>query len=806
MNISNEFAALKQKKFVDRNEFFKLINDEIFMYSNTRLFHKVISIYGMGGIGKSRFLKELYDDLKTRISEEYHLFYSTLEIDNKNSLYSLIRVRKQITKPCYLFDYAIISLTEKCFIEKINDDFINVLKTNVFTSLVSLIQEGIGNFVPSGLSLNGSIEFINEIIIKGKQHYTKGKYKGIIGILNDLIDVSPKRLLELLPILLGYDVKEHYYLKKKVVFIIDAYDICENNWIEKFIDSIGFGLFIITSREKINWQLIRYVETYQMEEIPKKEAKEYLREYISKKENNLINQIINSTECIPIYLDLAISTYIRLKDSEKINTTKNLSFKNKSDIIKNFLNHLTNEEQNTILVLSIIDIFDENIFDHLVADLNLPISKTQYNDFCSISIIDSYNNENEIKMFHNIFHVNISEITNYEIKYKIFKSYLSFISTRGIFLYQSEELLTFFDNIIHLIQLNKFSLSISETEKVLDIFFVLYENNIIYNVKNYSEKNYILFTFLKAVKSFRKDINSSIKLFEKIDGYENTLGKHKNSYYAIFYYVKSISGKYSVAEENILSFHTLLDQSSILDWYYGKIKIYHNDLLMLKGQFKSSILGLEDYRNEIISYKKLKADDIMETLKQIGHCYRFNFILDEAETLYNSLLNEYSNILPFRCYILTSLCETNCYFNPIYVINNYRKALKLTKSIGQMRSYAKILYSLGIAEVVIGNMNDAKKHINESIRLNQEIGYKSGVLFGLIAKSYYIYSKKGAFPSKWITRLENTISELKVYKYLMLPIYMLLNDNNKIEKIKNENEWINWQSTYDNYKQFLNLL
>lgn len=807
MNIYNTFESLKPKKFVDRSEFFNLIENEMRLYGNSKSYCKAIAIYGMGGIGKSRFLKELHNELKDNIDKEkYFLTYSNLEIDNKNELYSFIRIRKQILKPCYLFDYAIVSLSEKCFIEKIDDDYINVLRTNIFTSLVSLIQEGIGNFYPSGLELNGTIEFINELILKGKKYYTSKKYKNLIDILNDLIDISPKKLIELLPILLGFDIKQHYS-NKKIIFMIDSFDTYKFNWIEKLIDAIGFGLFIITSREKLAWEHLNCVDTFHMEEIPLNEAKKYLREYISQEESVLINQILCATECIPIYLDLAISTYLK-KDSLIQNPIYNeLSFKSKADIIKNFLDHLNREEQNTILVLSIIDIFDEQIFDYLVSELNLPISKTQYNNFCEISIIDSFKDVNDIKMFHNVFHVNISELTDYETKYKIFTSYLTFISYRGIFIYKIDTLFVLFDNIIHLIQLNNFVLSTKDIERILDIFFVLYESNVSYEIKGQDVKtNGVLLKFIEAVQFFRKDINSSLKLFKQIDGKENALGKHKNSYYAIFYYVKSISGKYKTAEKGLSKFNNSLAQASILDWYYGKIKIYYNDILMLKGFFKKSIIGFEDYQREIEPYEEIKSGDIYETSKQVGHCYRFNFLLDEANTIYYSLLDDYQSITTLKSYSLTALCETNCYFNPDYVIENYHSILKLTKSVGQMRSYAKVLYSLGIAMLRKGKLECARNSIEESIKINNEVGYKSGELFGLIAKSYYLYSKEGNLSNVWVKKLENVIRELDVYGYLMLPIYIIIGDDKKIKGIKEKYEWIDWNYTYENYKKFISLL
>ncbi|MDO4315378.1 MAG: hypothetical protein Q4C45_06325, partial [Oscillospiraceae bacterium] len=54
-----ELDALMPKRFVDRDELRNTITCSIEMLLKKDNYHEIIAIYGMGGIGKSRFLNEI---------------------------------------------------------------------------------------------------------------------------------------------------------------------------------------------------------------------------------------------------------------------------------------------------------------------------------------------------------------------------------------------------------------------------------------------------------------------------------------------------------------------------------------------------------------------------------------------------------------------------------------------------------------------------------------------------------------------------------------------------------------------------
>ncbi len=799
-----ELDALMPKRFVDRDDLRNTITCSIEALLGNANYHEIIAIYGMGGIGKSRFLNEIKGSFVQAASMTPELIYATLELDNDNDFHSLLCIRRKIMHTCYLFDYAFALLLDRCLIEKVSDDFLNHLQTNWLTDLITLLQGAAPVPLPS---LNDGINVLTELINKAIRTGTKLLYGDTIHKLEFLSDTSPKKLLSLLPTLLGCDF-HRMASDKKLVVILDACNGCET-WLDNLLSEAKAGLFILTSREQLRFSRTN-VKPYHMQEIPAPEAKKYLESYINgeRYRSVLIPQLILATECIPIYLDLAVSTYLRCEKGSSQDLINELSINNKDALVKAFLDHLSNEQQEVILVLAVVGVFDANIFEHLVSDLNLSVSKLSYHELCKISLVDGLNANCGQKTFHNIFCRNVSKIVSQEEKRRIFRSYLLFLSSRGLYMYPNEVLRIYFANILNVVMDNGFELTVQENEEILDLFFSLRDQRIELAFPNTSQGmlNNALFTFLSAVKMLHSDVAICVAALNTVRGSINLLGKHRNSYYAVQYYSMCIEGQYSRAKRNLAAICDTLAPESISDWYYGKLKIYLADCLMLTGDFREAIIHFDEYYSEVESYASIKENDIFEIQKQKGHCYRFNFLLDKALQVYLDLYNKYASSLVMRSYCLTCLCETKCFFDPQYVISHRHESLAAVRSAGQERSRAKIYYSLGISYTVTRNFPNALHCIRESIKLNGECHYPAGKLFALIAKSYYYYAKSGYVPKSLLQDIVKLSEQLEVYEYLLLPVYLMMEEEKQILRLKETYHWLDWDRTQKNYKEFINSL
>lgn len=102
----------EDNKFVDRSEIRTLIINEIEHKIQKTDYFKVISIYGMGGIGKSCLLNEIKNQV-SRLDKAYRFLTISFEIENNRQyIENLIKICDAYDKPCILFPM------QQCYIGK----------------------------------------------------------------------------------------------------------------------------------------------------------------------------------------------------------------------------------------------------------------------------------------------------------------------------------------------------------------------------------------------------------------------------------------------------------------------------------------------------------------------------------------------------------------------------------------------------------------------------------------------------------------------------------------------------------------
>lgn len=799
MEFDRELAMLKPKMFVDREELKKIISCAVITLREQETWHQIIAVHGMGGIGKSRLLHELNCLLGKNNHQALEIIHATMGLENDNMLHSLLSIRKKVKQTCYLFDYALAVLQDSCLIEVFNSEYQNQIKHNLVHDIISLAQDTIPIPTPG---LGDVIDVINDLVQKAKYAKVKSQDQDTLQALKDLSDADPKRLQALLPTLLGRDLNSIAVNTKLVVFL-DACDGGES-WLCGMLRQISSGVFVLMSRERLELSNIQ-VTSYHMQEIPYNEAKKYLENYIAQKDQaNLIPAFLEATERIPIYMELAVNAYLQCKDKAPNNLAQQLSFQTKDELTRHFLDHLPSELQEALLTLAVVGIFDRQIFEHFIDDLNLQISKLKYDDLCQISLIER---NGEICELHNIFCRNASKLISGNKKYRVFQSYLSYLAKRGILQYSNELVWVYFTNILNLAVQNGFNLSVAENEEILDMFFALRDQRFeCGSVHSQESNNKVLLTFISAASELHADVSTCLELLGNIRSDIDLLGKHKSSYHAIRCYSLCIKGQYQRAMRELEQISGKMMAGQIMDWYYGKIKIYLADCLMLTGKFQDAYMQIDDYMEAIEPYNKIKGNDIFEGKKLKGHCLRFNFLLDEASAAYSELYAQFGHDAVTKSYCLTCLCETKCYFEPDYVISHFQTAVEQAKKAGQERSRAKIYCSLGIAYTVKRDFAKARQYIRESATLHKKCHYSAGEFFAHLAKCYYYYAKDGSVPSELIKKAEAHASQLNVYGYLLLPLYLMKKDKSKVALLAEKYQWFHWTQTVNGYTAFFESL
>lgn len=97
-------------------------------------------------------------------------------------------------------------------------------------------------------------------------------------------------------------------------------------------------------------------------------------------------------------------------------------------------------------------------------------------------------------------------------------------------------------------------------------------------------------------------------------------------------------------------------------------------------------------------------------------------------------------------------------------------------------------------------------YINKAIDVQTCVGYKSGVLFALVAKGFVALEEKNIVKFEYIIQqIDELINEINVYHYLKLP-FIIVRGNQNVEDVEQSYTWINYEYTVQYINAFLQKL
>lgn len=802
-------------KFVDRSEIRTLIINEIEHKIQKEDYFKVISIYGMGGIGKSCLLNEIKNQV-SRLDKAYRFLTISFEIENNRQyIENLIKICDAYDKPCILFSYAAMLYWEKTSILQLNTKFMKKIQDSFLTDFLDAINQ------VAVFALPADIEFPTLPTISNILKCTGVIVQSIrnipyFSIMKKLGKLSSVELLEKLPVLLGVDIVHNEYEKKQLKPLICLFDSYRQSipysesveWLRQLIGSIHKGLFIVTSREKLLWTDVENdIYPYELKCYPEDEARKYLSEYIRQKDADLINLIIANTQCVPIYVKLAIDIYQKeiLLNPEDLD--KSL-FQDREELAVHFINHLALNWQEVIMNLAVIRIFNQEIFSYIIQEQNLNCPLHEYHDIVNVSLIQYIENTNSLVKIHDVFCNNVVKILNEQQKINVLSLYLDYVLYRQPYILERNQiglLLTLFINILQ-IEIDfshQLILPTNIIEKTLDLFFLLSNVKVTFTPIEPTENrnsnvNQMLY-LINAIFYKNKSTQKAIEYLEYIK-FPEQLGYHEKSFQVFSRYTFSLTGDYDSLKKSLKKYNDLLTDKERTFWYYMQIKLYRSDFLLMEGNFIDSYNVLIDLEKQLDN-TIFSIDNFFQIQRQKGHVFRFNLYMDKAFEEYEKVLNsETSDAV--KGYIYTNMIEAKCYFSPQYVEENFETALAYAESEKQMKNKGKLYYARAISNIVNKKYDLAAKDIQQSIVLNQQDGYQSGELFALMAKAYLEYASHNELTENTLKHIHKLLSDNEVYNYFNLPLTIMTGTEKQVEHYRTEYQWIDFNYTLKQYNIF----
>lgn len=813
----------KERKFFDRSEIIQILTEELNLLNETEDYFRVFVIHGIGGIGKSRLIKHF----QNLVSNEIVLSVS-FEIDkHKEIVNNLYRIRKEIHRSCPLFDYSLLRFWELTQPSKINEEFLNLFNIDFFTSIVDSVSDvtglatsivGEGILIPKIPTIGNIVNFINKLYQKSSQ--TKNHL-----LIKKASMLSEDELLCILPQLLGVEIRKHIDSSdiKQPVFIFDSYQESipyseSEEWLFQLICSIGRGFFIITGRENVHWKNNKLsIIAYPLASYPEDETRDMLKEYIPDRPD-LVETIITSTQCVPIYIDLALNIYEKECNIVGQELVSKVLFQDRNLLVKHFVSHLKPEWQDSVLDLAIVRLFNQEIFEDLSINRMIACKAYDYKSLIESNLFSYITIEDggSLVKLHDVFCRDAQKDRPLIEQYRIFQIYLDYIcrkSKKMIMANQEATLVALFLNVVTLACELEEKMAVendsnfgqeiqtSDIEKILDIFFELNSAKIRFippssnQLKTSQMKDVCT---LICAKTYEKvNTLNTIHLLETINN-PACFGTHLLSFQATLNYAKSLSGKYADLKKWLNELDEQKMQNYQEKWFYNQMKVYRADCDMMDGKFKEAYGDLLLLQNGYMS-----SDDYYTSKRTIGHIFRFNFLLEKAIETYQELLTDYGHNNVYKEYLKVNLFESKCYFPENDYISSAEEELSRLSYPYNIKNKAKLLYSLAIACIVKGEYKSAENYINKCIMINKKDGYISGILFAKMAQAYLEYARYGKICKRTLSGIDRIITQNRVYEFFRLHIAIIGNNDVEIKNQKEHFQWLDFDTTVRKIRAFL---
>lgn len=430
------------KKFTDREgprEVFLETLKKISQRQSARDIFDVIMYYGVGGIGKSSLQDQLKKDL---LEFEPNALYSTVDFKDTalhspaRALLELVRevkAKKRIQFPHFEIAYSI-------YFYKRNPDITFNEKKLPFEKELGVMADIISQL--DGLGIAGVVTGI-----VGKVYDTKKNWnldKEVKEHLKELEGLPVPEIEEQLVAFFAYDLQkgiQKHQIPNAVIFL-DTFEALwsgssnktiihiKDKWIRDLIGSSPNILFVICGREYLEWEIYNtnwktIINHQRINNFDDMNASLFLEE--SGIEEEAIRQkMITSSGGYPYHLDLSVDTYFEMKNrGEKLDPSRFGS--NHREILDRFLQYLSDQEIETLKVMSIPRFYKRDIFSYLLTKHPTGYAETMYDDFNKFSFITS---ESDKKFIHALMRQDILDYAGKELVKSVHQTVAEFYANR----------------------------------------------------------------------------------------------------------------------------------------------------------------------------------------------------------------------------------------------------------------------------------------------------------------------------------------------------------------------------------------
>ncbi|MEG0386109.1 MAG: tetratricopeptide repeat protein [Solibacillus sp.] len=416
MKSLDHYVEIATRQFTDRQKPRDLFEESIKNLHQSKL----ITYYGIGGIGKTRLLsfleqeapKFVLDPICFSIDFKESYFRNIGEF--LNALKSQILANEKINFYSFDIAYSIYFARTQPGEMLLEKSKTIVQDGHILFDVINNL-EGIpyANLIPKAINLMSQIPASTK-----KAIWWKETGKTLVAQLNAIQDIQTLR--DILVQLWVKDVTDHFQKQqRKIVFFFDSFECVDLNHLPR-IKTLPYqfseypALFVIGSRDKLNWPSTEHliVDEHLVGELSAPDIRSFLQscgmkctgshcscqdrlEGDSEQKqkactaihDEIINKITKVTNGIPVYLDLMVDTYIQIK---KTKMPKPEHFTDKrNEVVQLLLEHFTEQDFAVLELLSFPNYWNFSIVKCLLNEYNTGVRHSQMSRFYVYSFIQN---------------------------------------------------------------------------------------------------------------------------------------------------------------------------------------------------------------------------------------------------------------------------------------------------------------------------------------------------------------------------------------------------------------------------------
>jgi hypothetical protein len=740
----SQFSSARERSaiFLNRSSELRVVRGHVELLREDPRHLRVFEVVGLGGVGKTRLLNELW-----RTASEGHrpqqLLWIPLEAEASATETGPLRaIREQLGFDCLLFDTALLT-----YWSGIGQPFQVERGGRLASSLAVKTAEVGSTLAGLALPLSFAVDVYRAVgrRLTRVRHYQQEEFEAI-----DDLRRQPGALRARLPHYLGLDlVRRLEPAGQSLVAFYDAYDKQSPAtvaggapWLREFIGTLDRGVHVISSRERLRWtpDWEPVTERVAVGSLPEVEARELVRARLGSVPPAVEGRLLTASRRIPFFLEAAAAAYESRAAGGRTVDPDDLP-SSPDDAVAYLLDHLTLERRRIAVALAAVQFFDAATYAHLLRALHLAGSVPDFDDFVAWFFVEQagpglYKTHDLLTAF---VRASVADDATRRAALEAAADHLrARIHVDGV---QAA------DTVLPLLGAAIAGWAASEemptrsAEALVDAAYRFYDAGYWNELGAISPTRgdrddhpgapiAEMFAALAARRT--TGVERALELFERLEPRAGALGRHERSVALEVAYLAELAGNYGKARED---FRRLAERSTPFDptdRLHLRARLYHADMLIMDGAFtEGSRLLLETY--EQVGHRS--PVDWAELVRHRAHAFRFSLLTEEAEDLYAQALRSAADAPALVGKLHTNLAEAWCWGDPPRAMEAAALSSEMNLRLGNRIELVKCDAARAIALARLGEPTAAHDAGARATQLARQVGYPAGVAFALQASA-----------------------------------------------------------------------